>query len=224
MKKFAVLLAISVSAIAAASAFGSSKTVVGTGHTSLGTVLVDSHGHTLYLFEGDTSKRLGCNGSCLTSWIPVSAKASATGSAKASALGTIKRGSSSQVTYSGHPLYAFVGDTKTGQGHRPRSHPERQEVVRHRPLRCGDDRERQGLVRQRRRIGTSRLVTAQRWAGPLPQDPPTSGPSRTAPIIGHARIGGRPPQTPEDLPRGSAARGQRCDPRPRRAARRGSGS
>jgi predicted lipoprotein with Yx(FWY)xxD motif len=115
MKKFAVLLAISVSAIAAATAFGSSKTVVGTGHTSLGTVLVDSHGHTLYLFEGDTSKRLGCNGSCLTSWIPVSGKASATGSTKASALGTIKRGSSSQVTYSGHPLYTFVGDTKAGQ-------------------------------------------------------------------------------------------------------------
>ena len=115
MKKFAVLLAVGVSAAGATGAFGSSNSVVSTAHTSLGTVLVNSKGLTLYLFEGDTSKHLGCNGKCLKAWFPVTGTGSASGSAKASELGTEKRGSGTQVTYGGHPLYTFVGDTKPGQ-------------------------------------------------------------------------------------------------------------
>lgn len=115
MKKFAVLLAVAVSAVGAAGAFGSSKSVVGTAHTSLGTVLVNAKGLTLYLFEGDKGKRLGCNGKCLKAWFPVTGTGSATGAAKASELATVKRGSGTQVTYGGHPLYTFVGDTKRGQ-------------------------------------------------------------------------------------------------------------
>ncbi len=115
MKKFAVLLAVTVSAAGATGAFGSSKSVVSTGHTSLGTVLVNAKGLTLYLFEGDTSKHLGCNGTCLKAWFPVTGTGSASGSAKASELGTVKRSSGTQVTYGGHPLYTFVGDTKSGQ-------------------------------------------------------------------------------------------------------------
>ncbi len=71
MKKFAVLLAVVASAVGATGAFGSSKSIVRTAHTSLGTVLVNSKGLTLYLFEGDTSKHLGCNGKCLKAWFPV---------------------------------------------------------------------------------------------------------------------------------------------------------
>jgi len=115
MKKFAVLLAVAVSALGATGAFGSSKSVVSTAHTSLGTVLVNSKGLTLYLFEGDTSKHLGCNGKCLKAWFPVTGTGAASGAAKASELGTVKRGSGTQVTYGGHPLYTFVGDTKPGQ-------------------------------------------------------------------------------------------------------------
>ena len=116
MKKFAVLLAVAVSAAGATGAFGSSKSVVSTGHTSLGTVLVNAKGLTLYLFEGDTSKHLGCNGTCLKAWFPV------TGDRQRVRLGArppnwapMKRGSGTQVTYGGHPLYTFVGDTKSGQ-------------------------------------------------------------------------------------------------------------
>ena len=115
MKKFAVLLAVAASAVGATGAFGSSKSAVTTAHTSLGTVLVNSKGLTLYLFEGDTSKHLGCNGKCLKAWFPVTGTPSASGAAKASELGTVKRGSGTQVTYGGHPLYTFVGDTKHGQ-------------------------------------------------------------------------------------------------------------
>ena len=34
---------------------------------------------------------------------------------KASLLGTIKDGSTKQVTYDGHPLYEYIGDTAAGQ-------------------------------------------------------------------------------------------------------------
>ena len=115
MKKFAALLAVAVSAAGATGALGSSKSLITTGHTSLGTVLVNSKGLTLYLFKGDTSKHLGCTGKCLTAWFPITGTGSASGSAKASELGTGKRGSGTQVTYGGHPLYTFVGDTKPGQ-------------------------------------------------------------------------------------------------------------
>ncbi len=115
MKKLAVLLAVLVSAAAAASALGSSKSVVSTGHTSLGTVLVNSKGLTLYLFEGDSGKKLGCSGDCLSDWPPLTGTGVAKGGAKASDLGTVKRGSGTQVTYDGHPLYTFAGDSKAGQ-------------------------------------------------------------------------------------------------------------
>ncbi len=115
MKKLAVALAVIVSAAGATAALGSAKTVVGTGHTSLGTVLVNAKGLTLYLYEGDTATHLGCTGGCLSSWIPVTGSASARGAAKAADLGSVKRGSGTQVTYAGHPLYTFVGDTKAGE-------------------------------------------------------------------------------------------------------------
>jgi predicted lipoprotein with Yx(FWY)xxD motif len=115
MKKLAVLLAVAVSAVAASAAIGSSKSVAATGHTSLGTVLVNSKGLTLYLYEGDSGKKLGCSGSCLSNWPPLTGTGVAKGGAKASDLGTVKRGSGTQVTYNGHPVYTFAGDSKAGQ-------------------------------------------------------------------------------------------------------------
>jgi hypothetical protein len=62
-----------------------------------------------------------CTGACASAWPPVTGTATAAGSAKASDLGTITRSDGTkQVTYDGHPLYYFVGDsgpgTATGQG------------------------------------------------------------------------------------------------------------
>src|SRR5208283_2853224 len=114
MKRVALVLAIAVSAVAAGGALGSSKTVVGSGHTSLGTTLVDAKGLTLYLYEGDSASHFGCAGVCTSTWPPLPGPASATGAARGSALGTVKRGSGTQVTYDGHPLYTFAGDSKAG--------------------------------------------------------------------------------------------------------------
>jgi predicted lipoprotein with Yx(FWY)xxD motif len=84
---------------------------------SLGTVLVDGDGRTLYLFEADKSTESTCKGGCATAWPPLltSGKTSVGGSAQSKLLGTTKRSDgTTQVTYNGHPLYTYAGDAKPG--------------------------------------------------------------------------------------------------------------
>ena len=97
--------------------------VVGVGQTSLGPVLVDGNGRTLYLFEKDTNTASTCDGECATFWPPLvtTGKPLAGDGALASKLGTSERADGkTEVSYNGHPLYYYVGDTKagdtTGQG------------------------------------------------------------------------------------------------------------
>jgi predicted lipoprotein with Yx(FWY)xxD motif len=80
----------------------------------LGTILVDQDGKTLYLFEADSTNKSNCSGGCLSLWPPVMAngKATAGSGVTAGMIGTAT--GSSQVTYAGHPLYWFSGDTKAG--------------------------------------------------------------------------------------------------------------
>jgi hypothetical protein len=59
-----------------------------------------------------------CSGACATAWPPLIAKAAPTAGtgATASDLATISRSDGSkQVTYDGHPLYYFAGDSGAGQ-------------------------------------------------------------------------------------------------------------
>jgi len=103
---------------AATTATRVSAATVGVRHTSLGRVIVDSKGHTLYLFEKDKNGKSACTGSCATAWPPVltSGKPSATAGVKVSLLGTTRRADGRlQVTYNHHPLYTFVKDTTKGQ-------------------------------------------------------------------------------------------------------------
>lgn len=85
-------------------------------HTSVGTVLVNSQGHTLYWFAIDTPTKSNCNGSCASFWPPVLGKVkAASGTTLPKAFGTITRsGGQTQATYAGHPLYTYVGDTAAG--------------------------------------------------------------------------------------------------------------
>ena len=90
---------------------------VGVAKTRLGRILVDSHGHTLYLFRKDSAKKSACSGMCATFWPPLlaSTKPTVASGARASMVGTIRRsGGKSQVTYHGHPLYRFAKDKKRG--------------------------------------------------------------------------------------------------------------
>jgi predicted lipoprotein with Yx(FWY)xxD motif len=93
-------------------------TVVSTASTSLGRILADSRGRTLYLFEKDRNGKSVCAGKCATFWPPLIAagKTRATSGAKPSLLGTTRRADGRlQVTYKRHPLYRFAKDTRKGQ-------------------------------------------------------------------------------------------------------------
>jgi predicted lipoprotein with Yx(FWY)xxD motif len=95
-----------------------SKGTVSLRATSLGKILVDSRGRTLYLFEKDKSGRSACSGQCAKFWPPLvsAAKPTAGTGVKASLLGRTKRADGRmQVTYNKHPLYTFLQDTKAGQ-------------------------------------------------------------------------------------------------------------
>jgi predicted lipoprotein with Yx(FWY)xxD motif len=85
--------------------------------TSLGSVLTDASGRTLYLLTSDRTS-LACTGGCLTIWAPLMLKPGSTpqaGTGVSGALGTVARGSAKQITISGHPLYTYTGDSGSGQ-------------------------------------------------------------------------------------------------------------
>lgn len=119
----AVLLAVTAGAILAllagvALAGASSGAVVKTRKTSLGTILVNAQGKTLYMFGKDKRGKSACSGQCAVFWPPLitSGKPVARPGAKQSLLGTTRRADGKlQVTYKGHPLYRFAQDKKAGQ-------------------------------------------------------------------------------------------------------------
>jgi predicted lipoprotein with Yx(FWY)xxD motif len=88
-------------------------TAVGLKTASIGgvTVLTNAKGLTLYSFARDTSTSSACNGACATAWPPQTAPATVK-----SPYATIKRSDgSTQLTFNGHPLYTFTGDTAPGK-------------------------------------------------------------------------------------------------------------
>jgi len=64
--------------------------------TSIGTVLVDGSGHTVYELVGDSAAKQSCTGGCAAIWLPVMANGS-------------------QVIVNGHPAFTFASDSAAGQ-------------------------------------------------------------------------------------------------------------
>ena len=96
---------------------GASATL-GVASSSLGSMLVNSTGRTLYLFKADVGAKSACTGACATAWPPLLAtgKPTAGTGLTASKLATITRSDGTQqVTYNGHPVYLFIKDKKPGQ-------------------------------------------------------------------------------------------------------------
>jgi predicted lipoprotein with Yx(FWY)xxD motif len=96
---------------------GSMAAVVGLRDSGLGQTLVDDQGRTLYLFEADTAGKSNCHGACTSAWPPyLSTGAPKAGTGVAGGLlGTIRGdGGGAQVTYHGHPLYRYAGDSQPG--------------------------------------------------------------------------------------------------------------
>jgi predicted lipoprotein with Yx(FWY)xxD motif len=100
----------------ATSAYGGVSVL--TKHGKLGTILAAGPKKlTVYLFQADSSGSSACSGACAKAWPPVLSTGSpvAASGALAGDLGTIKRpDGTTQVTYAGHPLYYFAGDTSEG--------------------------------------------------------------------------------------------------------------
>ena len=113
----AVLLGVAVTAASApaaptATAAGTTLKTTVIGGT---TVLTNAKGFTLYSFAPDTPTASKCYGSCAAYWPPVTGTAAA-GSGLPGKTTTIKRTDGSlQLTYNGHPLYTYIGDSAPGQ-------------------------------------------------------------------------------------------------------------
>lgn len=67
-----------------------------TASTSIGTVLVDARGRTVYELAGNTAAHQKCTGECQAIWPPV-------------------RNAGSITVINGHPLFTYAGDTAPGQ-------------------------------------------------------------------------------------------------------------
>ena len=102
----------------AASAPAATGDALATGKTSLGTVVVNGQGHTVYLFTNDTagSGKSTCSGQCATVWPAVTTtSATPTVTGVTGKVGTITRADGTmQVTLNGWPLYTFASDSNAG--------------------------------------------------------------------------------------------------------------
>ena len=84
----------------------------------LGKFLTGEDGKTLYMFAPDTTTASNCNGDCAATWPPFTLESGETVKGGAGVTGTFatiaRQDSSMQVTYAGHPLYYYSGDTAAG--------------------------------------------------------------------------------------------------------------
>jgi predicted lipoprotein with Yx(FWY)xxD motif len=90
---------------------------IGVENSDLGDILVNSQGHTLYLFQRDTGAASACTGPCAADWPPLRVSGRPTvgnGADEAKAATASRSDGNPQVTYNGHRLYLYVHDHKAG--------------------------------------------------------------------------------------------------------------
>jgi len=105
-------LALAGASPAAPAVAGTALTTTTIGGT---TVLANAKGFTLYSFAPDTPTASKCYGSCAAYWPPVTGTTAA-GQGLPGKVTTITRTDGThQLTYNGHPLYTYIGDTAPGQ-------------------------------------------------------------------------------------------------------------
>jgi predicted lipoprotein with Yx(FWY)xxD motif len=110
----AALLVLSLSSTSTSSTGAS----VSVGNSSLGRILVDRRGLTLYLYARDGPGRSVCASACARVWPPatISGKPTAAAGVSPAKLKTLRRpDNTAQLVYNGHPLYTFSEDSRGGQ-------------------------------------------------------------------------------------------------------------
>jgi predicted lipoprotein with Yx(FWY)xxD motif len=112
--------ATTVSTVAVTTTAAPKATVATASNATLGTILVDSSGKTLYVFDRDTSPTSSCTGNCAGTWpavvLPAGATAPVAG-AGLTGLTAVARpddATKMQVAWNGKPLYTYAADTGPG--------------------------------------------------------------------------------------------------------------
>jgi predicted lipoprotein with Yx(FWY)xxD motif len=114
----AALIAASLAAPLAGASAG--RATLKLRQTSVGKILVNGRGRTLYAYSRDTRNKDNCVKTplCPGLWpvLATSGRPIAGPGVRRSLIGTITpKPGVKQVTYAGHPLYTYVGDTSPGQ-------------------------------------------------------------------------------------------------------------
>ena len=104
---------IAAATLLAAAAQATVASTVALRKTTLGTILVDARGHTLYLFEKDRNNISACNAACAAYWPPLHSHG-APRAGKGLQQSLLRLNLAGQVTYAGHLLYTFAGDKRAG--------------------------------------------------------------------------------------------------------------
>ncbi len=95
-----------------------SPTTISHRMTKYGDIITTANGRTLYVRIGDQFRKSGCFSICLHAFPPYLTNGSpmATGGLLASDIGVIvsNQNKGEQITYGGHPLYTYSGDTSVG--------------------------------------------------------------------------------------------------------------
>jgi predicted lipoprotein with Yx(FWY)xxD motif len=127
MKRTYVFLAVAFASAASAATVASAQRSLPVAHfsraatvqlrrTTLGNILVSSSGRTLYEFTRDHADKSSCASisGCSATWpsLKASGRPTAGAGVKASLLSST---SGNQVTYAGHPLYTYSGDSGPGK-------------------------------------------------------------------------------------------------------------
>jgi LPXTG-motif cell wall-anchored protein len=115
-----VLLALLLALTIAPRALAAGPTVAAVQDPTLGLILVDADGHTLYRFTRDTTNTSSaCYGNCAVRWPPLLVEDGvpvAGEGVNGELLGILTRTDGTrQVMYNGMPLYYYANDTQAGQ-------------------------------------------------------------------------------------------------------------
>lgn len=113
------VIVLLVAALGAATATAGKRPTLQVRRTHVGMILVDSRGYTLYTFTKDTRNRDDCArlAGCLSVWPAlVFGKPTVGPGVRRRLVGTIEVPRvGRQVTYAGHPLYGYVGDSRPAE-------------------------------------------------------------------------------------------------------------
>jgi predicted lipoprotein with Yx(FWY)xxD motif len=91
------------------------KTATATVKGQSTTILTSSGGSTLYYRTTDTASASTCTGACASAWPPLlTSGAPVAASSLSGTLSSLSDANGTQVTYNGHLLYTYSGDSKPG--------------------------------------------------------------------------------------------------------------